>query len=123
MIYTLGGALPMASAVILLPFYILYLPTEVYGALSVCLAFTYLVQVIVSFSFDSSLFIHYHELKGDAAKLNSFVSSSFVFMLGWGLAVGLVLSVFGQLIFTYVLSDSKISFYPYGILSTGIGIC
>jgi O-antigen/teichoic acid export membrane protein len=112
----------MASAVILLPFYILYLPTEVYGALSVCLAFSYLVQVIVTFSFDSSLYIHYHELKDTPSKLRAFISSSFFFMLGWGLVVGLVLSAFGHIIFMLILPNSAISFYPYGFIATGVGI-
>lgn len=122
MIYTLAGALPMASAVILLPFYIAYLPTEVYGALSVCLAFSYLVQVIVAFSFDSSLYIHYHELKSSPDKLSSFISASFIFMAAWALVVGVFLAATGQLFFSIFMSGSKISFYPNGIVSVGLGI-
>jgi O-antigen/teichoic acid export membrane protein len=123
LIYTLAGALPMASAVILLPFYIAYLPTEAYGALSVCLAFSYLVQVIVAFSFDSSLYVHYHELKVVPDQLSKFISSSFIFMLGWALIVGIILSVSGQLIFTLTIPNSKVSFYPYGIIAAGVGVC
>lgn len=112
----------MASAVILLPFYILYLPTEVYGALSICLAFAVFVQIVVTYSFDTSLYIHYHELKDKPEALASFVSSAFIFMLGLAIVMGLVFSVTGQFIFSRILADSKISFYPYGFFSVGVGI-
>lgn len=122
LIYTLAGALPMASAIILLPFYILYLPTDVYGALSICLAFAIFVQIVVTYSFDTSLYIHYHELKDEEEALAAFVSSAFIFILGLAIVAGLVLSVTGQFIFSHILPDSKISFYPYGFVSVGVGI-
>ncbi len=112
----------MASAIILLPFYIHYLPTEAYGALAICLAFAAFVQIITAYSFDSSLYIHYHEFKNDRIKLSSFVSSAFIFMLGLGLVVGMVLSIGGQLIFTIILPNSTLSFYPYGFVAVGVGI-
>lgn len=121
-IYTLAGALPMASAILLLPLYILYLPTEVYGALGICLASAAIVQVITAYSFDSSLYIHYHELKAEPQKLQSFISSSFIFMLAWGVALIAVLGMAGQLIFTTVLSEEGFSFFPYGFMSVGIGV-
>jgi len=122
LIYTLAGALPMASAIILLPFYVMYLPTEAYGVLSVCLAFSALVQIIATYSFDSSLYIHYHELKNDPARLNTFISSSFVFMIGLALGVGALLSVSGHLLFKLIPNSDTISFYPYGLIAVGIGI-
>lgn len=112
----------MASAVILLPFYIAYLPTEVYGALSVCLAFSMLVQILVTYSFDTSLYIHYHELKHDTGRLAQYVSSAFLFMLLLGVVVGVVLSATGQLVFTWILPQSTIAFFPYGLVSVGVGI-
>lgn len=122
LIYTLAGALPMASAIILLPFYISYLPTEVYGALSICLAFSILIQIIVTYSFDTSLYIHYHEFKHDKKKLSSFVSSVFIFMLILGAAVAILLTLSGEFFFNKIFSNSTISFYPYGLISIGVGI-
>ena len=121
-IYTLAGALPMASAVILLPFYIHYLPTEVYGALAISLALATFVQILTTYSFDSSLYIHYHEFKYDKAKLESFISSAFIFLVGLGLVVGMVLSISGQFIFAYLLPSSTLSFYPYGMIAVGVGV-
>jgi len=114
--------LPMASAIILLPLYIHNLSTELYGALTIYMVFTLLVQITVTFSFDSSVFIHFHELKGDRKKLSVFISSAFIFMLLLSVVVGLFLSVTGGLIFHLVLPDKNISFYPFGLASVGAGI-
>jgi O-antigen/teichoic acid export membrane protein len=111
----------MASAIILLPFYIKYLSTEVYGALAICLALSAFIQILTTYSFDSSLYIHYHEFKNDKPKLHSFVSASFLFMLALGGIVAVIFSVAGQLVFTLV-PDFTLSFYPYGLMSVGIGI-
>ena len=86
LIYTVAGMLPMASAIILLPFYIENLSTADYGALSIYLAFSLFIQILTTYSFDTSLYIHFHEFKHDPAKLSSFISSAFVLMLmigGW----------------------------------------
>lgn len=122
LIYTLAGALPMASAIILLPFYIHYLPKSVYGALSLYLAFAILVQILVSFSFESSTFVHYHEYKHDQKKLATFISSAFVFILITGAVIGCLLIVSGEILFDLIFDDPKISFYPYGVMAVATGI-
>lgn len=122
MIYTLAGTLPMASALILLPFYIHHLSTEVYGALTVYMAFTLFIQIAAAFSFDSSVYIHYHEFKNDKRKLSVFISSAFVFMILIGLGVSVVLALTGDLIFETVLQQENVSFYPYGLASVGSGV-
>jgi O-antigen/teichoic acid export membrane protein len=121
-IYTLAGMLPMASAVILLPLYIHNLTTAAYGALAIYMVFTLLVQIIVTFSFDTSVYIHYHEYKSDQKRLNVFISSAFVFMILLSLATTLVLTVTGSLIFSVVFPEMNISFYPYGLASVGSGV-
>ena len=121
-IYTLAGTLPMASALILLPFYIHHLSTEVYGALNIYLAFTLLVQIIVTFSFDTSVYIHFHEFKNDSKRLSLFISSAFIFMLLTGLVTAVILIGIGDMIFKLVLPQNNISFYPYGLASVGAGV-
>ena len=111
----------MASALILLPFYIYHLSTEVYGALSIYLSFSLLIQIIVTFSFDTSVYIHFHEFKNDHKKLATFISSAFVFMLFTGLGIGIIFSGIGDFVFRLALPDQNVSFYPYGIASVGAG--
>lgn len=116
-IYTVAGMLPMASAVILLPFYLSYLPLEQYGQLAFYLAFSMFVQIIATYSFDSSLYIYYHDYKNDKAKLAVLISSAYVFMaiLGTGLLV--VLTVAGTFLFELISTDKGLAFFPYGFLS------
>lgn len=112
----------MGSAIILLPFYIAYLSTSDFGALSIYFAFSLLIQILTTFSFDSSLYLHYHELKNDKPKLNRFISSAFFFMLIIGLAVGLVFVFAGDFVFTQVFAERPISFHPYGLIAAVTGV-
>jgi O-antigen/teichoic acid export membrane protein len=121
-IYTLAGTLPMASALILLPFYIHHLSTEVYGALQIYLAFSLLVQIIVTFSFDSSVYIHFHEFKDDFTKLSKFISSAFIFMTLLSVVITVIFAGAGDVIFKLVLPGRNVSFYPYGLASVGAGV-
>jgi O-antigen/teichoic acid export membrane protein len=117
----LAGTLPTASALILLPFYIYHLSTEVYGALQVYLVFSLLVQIIVTFSFDTSVYIHFHEFKNDNKKLSVFISSAFNLMLLTGAGVVLLFAVIGDPIFKIALPGRNVSFFPYGLASVGAG--
>lgn len=120
LIYTIAGAMPMASAIILLPFYLHFLSTETFGALSIYFVFSLLTQILVMYGFDSSVYIHFHEYKNDASKLSSFISSAFMFMLMLSIGAGAILFVGGSIFFK--LADINISFYPYGVASIGSGI-
>ena len=122
LIYTLAGALPMASALILLPFYVAYLSTTDFGALSIYFAFSYFIQLLTTYSFDTSLYIHFHEYKNEPRKLSAFASSSFILMMGIGLCVGVIFTLFGDLVFRNVFTDQSISFQPYGFLAVIGGI-
>lgn len=112
----------MASALILLPFYVAHLSTSDFGALSIYFAFSYFIQLLTTYSFDTSLYIHFHEYKNEPRKLSAFASTSFILMLGIGLCVGLLFTVFGDLVFRNVFTDQSISFQPYGLLAAMTGI-
>jgi Membrane protein involved in the export of O-antigen and teichoic acid len=114
----------MASAIILLPFYVQDLSDDLYGKLAIFLAFSLFVQIVVTYSFDSSVYFHYHEYKGEPEQLADFISSAFVVMLIIAAAVGLILSLTGEVLFRYVpvFSSKNISFFPYGIASVFTGV-
>lgn len=121
-LYTIAGSLPMASAIILLPFYIRYLTTPVYGELILYMGFSMLVQIFVTYSFDTSIYSYYHDFKHDRKQLDVFVSSVFSFILMVGLITTIVLFLFGNWIFEKVFQQSSISFYPYGLFSIVTGV-
>lgn len=120
-IYTIAGALPMASAIILLPFYS-KLPVAVFGALSIYFSLSLLVQIFVAYSFDSSIYIYYHEYKHEPKKLSSFISSAFIFILILSIASGLLLALVGNWVFSSLFKEEQIVFYPFGLLSVATGI-
>ncbi|MCZ8070211.1 MAG: oligosaccharide flippase family protein [Cytophagales bacterium] len=121
MIYTVAGALPMASAILLMPFYG-KLPADVYGSLSIYFGFSLLVQILVTYSFDASIYLNFHEHKHDTKSLAVFVSSAFVFILMLSAAVGLLLALLGNFIFDRVYGVGQIPFLPFGVLSVATGI-
>lgn len=106
----------MASSIILLPFYISFLSTSELGVLWIYLAFSTFIQILVTFSFDSSIFVHFHEYKTDIAKLKQFISSTFNVMLLIGLGVLMLFLLFGEALFSSVYSNGEISFFPYGLI-------
>ncbi|HET9053228.1 MAG TPA: hypothetical protein VFM90_03595, partial [Cyclobacteriaceae bacterium] len=121
MIYTLAGALPMASAFILLPFY-LELPREIYGALALYLAFSLFIQILVTYSFDTSVYIHFHEYKNNPVKLATFISSAFGFMVLIACALAIPVIAGGEFLFSLIFRNERISFYPFGLLAFVTGI-
>jgi O-antigen/teichoic acid export membrane protein len=122
LIYTMAGSLPMASALILLPFYTDYLSTSAFGALAIYSTFTLLVQYFTTYSFDVSLYIHFHEFKNEPQKLARFVSSAFVLMILIGIGVGTVLCLAGNFIFQLIFTDVPVDFYPFGVFAVATGI-
>jgi O-antigen/teichoic acid export membrane protein len=122
-LYTIIGALPMASAVLLLPFYMNHLSTSLFGALSIYLAFSLLIQLLVTYSYDTALYVHYHEFKTDKSKLSIFISSSFSLMLLIGIGLFGIIAITGPYIFSWLFSDIGVSFFPNGWLAMVGGIC
>jgi O-antigen/teichoic acid export membrane protein len=112
----------MASAILLVPFYMLNLSTSDFGALSIYLAFSLLVQLVVTYSFDSSLYVHYHEFKDNKPKLSAFVSSAFVLMLLIGSALAFITLPTGSIVLSTVFKDRSFEFFPNGWLALGGGI-
>lgn len=112
----------MASAIILLPFYTDHLPAELFGAFWIYMAFSALIQVIVTFSFDTSIYVHFHEYKNEPSKLSSFVGSAFLLIAAIGVGVGLLLTLVGDYVFQIAFNDDRLSFYPLGLISVFLGM-
>lgn len=116
-LYTLSGFLPAASTILLLPIYLTGLSTDQYGSLAVYLSFGILAQVLTMFSFDSSLYIHYHEYKNDWNKLSKFISVTFLLMILLAAGTVVVLGLTGQFVLEVFFKDKSFEFFPWGILA------
>jgi len=125
-IYSVIGALPLASSVILLPFYTNYLTTEQFGLLALYIAFTGIIQIIANFGLDNFIGISYIDLKNDKKALKDIISTILSLLIFIGIFVLLILSLAGNTVFVYYSSltihQTTILFYPWGLFCVITGI-
>ncbi len=120
-IYTFSGALPLASAVVLLPFYVAHLSNEKYGALAIVYAASMLAQLVAGFSFDSSLYVHYHEWRKEPGRLVALVRTAFLLVVCTGCVLVLLSVLAGDYLLQAWVQTSSFSFYPYGLMGVAMG--
>jgi len=116
-VYTVVGALPLASSIILLPFYTWYLKTDKFGELAIYISFTFLMQIIAGFSMEGAISVFYYDYKHDKTKLKHYVGSLVSGMITSGIITMLMSLCFGNLLFKAIFKGDEISFYPYGFMS------
>jgi O-antigen/teichoic acid export membrane protein len=121
-LYTITGILPVASPILLLPFYTNNLSDAQFGHLGFYIGFSQLIQILVTFSFDQVITSHYFEFKNDFKKLSTYLSSVVIMLLLIGLGLTMVLLIFGPILFDFVYSSEAMTFYPYGLISVCTGI-
>src|ERR1035437_544129 len=80
-IYTVIGALPLTSSIILLPFYTNFLDTSDFGVLAIYISFTFLIQLLINFGFDTYIGTHFFEYKNNAEKLREHIGTVVVSLL------------------------------------------
>jgi O-antigen/teichoic acid export membrane protein len=116
LIYTIAGALPLASGFILLPFYANLLSTTNFGLLALYISITFIFQIIAGFSLDSYISIYYFDCKDDVAKLKKDIGtiSSVLLIIAAFLIVFSVVA--GNVIFNSIFKGS-LSFFPFGFMS------
>lgn len=118
LIYSIGGALPMVSGFILLPFYTNQLSTNDYGLLMLYISFSLFMQVLFSYALDSYIGIHYVEHKDDTQRVKKLVGA----VAGLLLVIGVVLISLSWLaggnVFDLVFNSAgNLSFFPWGVMS------
>ncbi len=120
--YTIIGTLPVASSLLLLPFFTNFLSTADYGRLSLYIGFTLLVQVLTTFGLDSWVGVVFHKYSNNAntqkTKISNLIGFSFYVIL-----VSIVFwSIIGPLFFksVFILKEGQTSTYAYLATLTGI---
>jgi O-antigen/teichoic acid export membrane protein len=117
-IYSFVGALPYASGIILIPFFIKFLTHEDYGANEIYLILMYIVQILSSFGLDTYIGINYFEHKDNKDRLGEFVGTVFIALIVLGAFILAIGSSSGNSIF-HLLFDKKdhMMFFPYGFIT------
>ena len=121
-IYSVIGALPLATSFVLLLFYANLLSTSDLGLLALYIVIAFLVQIIVNFAMDTSIGVHYFEFKDKPDKLKNYIGT----VAGLLLVIGLIFVLFsifsGNVIFKAFWPKQDLKFYPFGFLSILTGI-
>ena len=116
-IYTFIGALPLASAFFLLPFYTNYLSKSDFGLLALYISFTAFIQIVINFGLDTYIAISFFENKDQKEKLKSQISTIAAYLLILGIIVIFLLAVFGNQVFALIFKNERMKFFPFGLMS------
>lgn len=116
-IYTVIGALPLASAFFLLLFYTNYITKADYGAFILYISFTLFVQILVNFGLDTYIGISYFEHKHDPNLLKERIGNIVAYLLVVGIISCLVFLLIGKPLFSLVFKGKDLFFFPYGMMS------
>jgi O-antigen/teichoic acid export membrane protein len=123
-IYSFIGALPLASSVVLLPFYgnSELLSTQDFGLLAIYIALSELVRVLFIYSADNYLGINFIHNSATAEQSRRFIGTTTLFLLLFGAGMTLLFSSIGNYLFVYIFPGKDIPFFPYGFLSILTGL-
>lgn len=120
-IYTLTGALPLASGLVLLPFYTNWLTSDQFGLLALYIAITMFMQVIFNFGFDNFAGISYIDNKNNPDARREMMGTIVVTLLMTGAIV-----LFASLLLGYPVFEvfnrsgsekTRLLFFPYGLMA------
>ncbi len=118
LIYSLVGALPYTTGVILIPFFTYRLTPEQFGVNALYLTVMYFVQLLSTFGLDTYIGINYFEYKNDRQRLREFVGTILMTLVVTGTLVVCVLSLGGSALFRIIFKNSaELDFLPYGLIT------
>lgn len=121
-IYSVIGALPLATSFVLLLFFANLLSTSHLGLLALYIVIALLVQILTNFALDTSIGVHYFEYKDQPDRLKLFISTVSGLLLVIGGIFILVMLLTGEILFTTFWPDDDLKFFPLGFLSVLTGI-
>ncbi|MDP4281278.1 MAG: oligosaccharide flippase family protein [Bacteroidota bacterium] len=118
LIYSVVGALPYASGVILIPFFANHLTISQFGQNALYMTFMYLVQVFSTFGLDTYIGINSFDHKDSREKMGKFIGSVLLALTVMGMIVAALMMSSGSIIFKVVYKESSsMTFFPYGALT------
>ena len=123
-IYTFSSALSTGASFLLLPFYTntKLLTISDFGALSLYIGLSLLVQVVASFSLDYYVGVAYHELKDNPEDLKKKLASLNGYLLALGAIIILAFAVGGNFFLEHYIENASPESYRYMMMSVFTGI-
>ena len=121
LIYTITGALPLASGLVLLPFYTNWLTSDQFGVFALYIAITMFLQVIFNFGFDNYIGISFIDNKNNPAVLSEIIGTIVLSLLIIGSFVIVSSLLVGESIFNLFNNSgsqkTQLLFFPYGFMA------
>jgi O-antigen/teichoic acid export membrane protein len=123
-VYTVSSTLSTAASFILLPFYTntSLLAVADFGALSLYIGLSLLVQVFASFSLDYYVVVAYHELKDKPDEQREKIASLNGYLLAMGGIIVLLFALGGDLFIKHYLDNPHPAAFRYVMMSVFTGV-
>jgi O-antigen/teichoic acid export membrane protein len=96
MIYSLIGALPYTTGVILIPFFTSRLTPQQFGINAIYFTMMYFVQLVSSAGLDTYIGVNYFQQKDDHRKLSEFIGTVLIVLITLGTAVLFIMLMGGN---------------------------
>jgi O-antigen/teichoic acid export membrane protein len=117
-IYSVIGALPYTTGVILIPFFTAKLSPEQFGINAIYFTLMYFVQLVASAGLDTYIGVNYFQQKDDPKKLREFIGTVVLILITLGTAVVLLMLAGGNLLFKLIFrGDQSLQFFPWGFVT------
>lgn len=123
LLYTVGGAMPMASGLVLLPFYTNMLSLDTYGILMLYVVFSLFMQSLTSYALDAYINVHYHEVENDITARRKLIGAVAGLMITIGVVIIGLAWFIGDPIFNFTFNHTgNLNFAPWGFMSVVTGV-
>lgn len=116
-IYSVVGALPYASGVLLIPFFTSKLSTIDFGVNALYFSIMYFIQILSTFGLDTYIGIHYFDYKDNKEKLKENIGTVVMSLFAIGAFLLIIFSIFGTGIFNIVFDNKYLTFFPWGFVT------
>jgi O-antigen/teichoic acid export membrane protein len=117
-IYTIGGAMPMVSSILLLPFYANMLEPGLFVALSFYISISEFLRIFFTYSLDTYFGIKYTHLSDDPQEQKKFLGTTGGLLLFLGASITLISLATGPFLFPLIFPPkANVTFGVYAIAS------
>lgn len=118
LIYSLIGALPYTTGVILIPFFTARLTPEQFGINAIYYTLMYIVQLVSSAGLDTYIGVNYFQQKDESKRLREFIGTVLIILITLGSAVALIMLAGGSFLFSLIFrGDQSMTFFPWGMIT------
>ena len=117
-IYSVVGALPYVSGVILIPFFAAHLTPQQFGVNVLYFTMMSFFQILAGFGMDAFIGIYYFEYKGKTERMRELMGTILLFSLTIGVSLIFLTSIAGPFAFRMLWPGNiGLDFFPFGMFT------